>query len=114
MMKLNKLKTRSVFLHGWNGLARMNPSVLCELQTWTQWIKSICPNSLKKTPLPQAIITTDAAPTGWGATLSTISSIQHSRILSEDAELGLRKCRTLPATNGNLWLSTRLWRLLPQ
>jgi hypothetical protein len=76
MMKLNKLKTRAVKRHVWDGFARMNPSVLCKLQTWTQWIKSNHPNSLKKPPLPQAIITTDAAPTGWGATLSSISSIQ--------------------------------------
>jgi ribonuclease HI len=48
----------------------------CELQTWTQWIKSNRPNSLKKPPLPQAIITTYGAPTGWGVTLSSISSIQ--------------------------------------
>jgi hypothetical protein len=43
MMKLNKLKTRAVKRHGWNGLVRMNPLVLCKLQTWTQWIKSNCP-----------------------------------------------------------------------
>jgi hypothetical protein len=110
MMKLNKLKTRVVKRHGWNGLARMNPSVLCKLQTWIQWIKSNCPNLLKKMPLPQAVITTDAAPTGWGAALSSMSS----RILSKVAEHGLRKCRTLPATNGNLWLSTKFWRPLPQ
>jgi hypothetical protein len=92
MIKLNKLKTRAVKSHGWNGFARMNPSVQCQLQTWTQWIKSNHPNSLKKLPLPQAIITTDAAPTGWGS--NTIINFFYP-----DASGNYEKVQSLDANN---------------
>jgi ribonuclease HI len=75
MMKLNKLKVRCVKRHGWNGMVRLNDSISQELKTWTEWLKKNQPRSLLKPPLPQAIVTTDAAPTGWGATIHSTSSI---------------------------------------
>jgi ribonuclease HI len=69
------LKVRCVKRHGWNGIVRLNESIKQELITWTEWIKNNQPRPLLKRPLPQAIITTDAAPTGWGATIHSTSSI---------------------------------------
>jgi hypothetical protein len=56
-------------------MVRLNESIKQELNTWTVWLKKNQPRSLLKPPLPQVIIMTDAAPTGWGATIHSTSSI---------------------------------------
>jgi hypothetical protein len=44
-----------------------------ELIVWKEWIKKDSPKKILKELLPQAMITTDAAPEGWGATLHFIT-----------------------------------------
>jgi hypothetical protein len=69
LIKLNSLKTQAVKKYGWSGKTQLNQSILGELKTWTNYIKKNTPHVLAKPILPQAVLTTDAAPSGWGATL---------------------------------------------
>jgi ribonuclease HI len=48
---------------------RINCSARGDLRKWSEWIKKNIPKQIIKPQPPQALITTDAAPTGWGATL---------------------------------------------
>jgi hypothetical protein len=73
LTKLHKSLKMAVNEEGWNGKCRLNPNVLGELKIWNKWIKENIPNELKKPEVPQAIVTTDAAPSGWGATLSFVT-----------------------------------------
>jgi hypothetical protein len=50
----------------------MNCSVIAELRQWSEWIKANPAASLLKAPIPEYSLITDAAPQGWGATLSKL------------------------------------------
>jgi hypothetical protein len=79
LVKLNQMKTVSVKKYCWSGKYRMNPSVMGEITQWTRWRKKNPSFHLQKPSPSQAIITTNAAPHGWGATLTFT---KHSNFLN--------------------------------
>jgi ribonuclease HI len=50
-------------------MAYLEPSIVGELSHWTRKLKSRIPRKIIKDIAPQATIITDAAPSGWGATI---------------------------------------------
>jgi hypothetical protein len=70
LVKMNHMKTIAVHSVGWDGKVMMTRAIISELTRWTTRLKKKEPLTITR-PLPvQAIITTDAAPTGWGASLT--------------------------------------------
>ncbi|KAH7828819.1 uncharacterized protein MONOS_14788 [Monocercomonoides exilis] len=72
---LHRLLQRNVKTHAWNRTMRMNASMLREMQEW-QWILSR--NRQRPSQpvfIPQAVKTTDAAETAWGATFRVNNNI---------------------------------------
>jgi hypothetical protein len=90
---LNDFKTAAVKRWGWTGNVKLNPSLIGELKIWRSWLikKSLNnissffkPRVIPQVKTPHVILTTDAAPSGWGATLHILSSIKSNhRVLSE-------------------------------
>jgi hypothetical protein len=72
--KFHELKTNLVNSQGWESEIRLNYSYLSELNKWTKLFKENLPRKLPPTFNPHAIITTDASPSGWGATLNLLES----------------------------------------
>jgi ribonuclease HI len=68
MVRMNALKDAAVRRSGWLGRVKLTPLIFGELK-W--WIKTICHNGPRSwTPTETtAVLTTDASPWGWGATL---------------------------------------------
>jgi hypothetical protein len=66
LAELNLVKTRTVKLLSWNGMVRMNRSVLTDLLWWKKVLSANVPASLL-TPEIQGEVWTDASPLGWGA-----------------------------------------------
>jgi hypothetical protein len=54
---------------GWDGMVYLEPSIVGELSHWTRKLKSRIPRKIIKEIAPQATIITDAAHSGWGATI---------------------------------------------
>jgi ribonuclease HI len=67
MVKLNAAKCSAVRRGGWDGSVTLTPALRGEVK-W--WIRSIAHNSPRAwfTTTPNATMTTDASPSGWGAT----------------------------------------------
>jgi ribonuclease HI len=68
MKKLDSTKALAVHLHGWEGHCIPNPSLIGELMWWGKTVTKNEPRSIVQIP-SQAMLTTDASPTGWGAVL---------------------------------------------
>jgi hypothetical protein len=74
LVRLNHLKTEAVKKVGWNGKTFLDYSIMNELRKWSAWVKENKPLVLQKPTMATASITTDAAPSGWGASLNFFSS----------------------------------------
>jgi hypothetical protein len=74
LMKINALKSHELRDYRWNGMIRVNHSIMGELKHWTVLMKKNSPQTLIKAPPPQALLATDAAELGWGAELTLISA----------------------------------------
>jgi ribonuclease HI len=68
MSRLNRLKTTGVRRNGWDGTLTMTPMALGEIKWWRKTVAHNAPRRWKRTPTTWTI-TTDASPSGWGATL---------------------------------------------
>jgi hypothetical protein len=74
LLKMNQLKSETVNQKGWNTKCRLNPSLIGELRCWTNMVKNNKPQKIQQFLTPQVLITTDASPFGWGASLKEITS----------------------------------------
>jgi hypothetical protein len=104
LTQLNKLKCQGVQREGWNGYIRLNYSVMGELRKWTQFLKENKPMPIRIDVTPQLVITTDAAPSGWGATLHRM--FYHSRICLSEKEnptFFFDPCQTPLRTAFGMW-----------
>jgi hypothetical protein len=82
--KLQRLKNRAIYSTqnnlGWDGVVWLEQSIIGELKHWlNQFRKCVSYRLIKPIP-PQAVITTDASPSGWGASLTDAKT---SKILSQ-------------------------------
>jgi hypothetical protein len=98
--KLHRLKNRSVQRQGWDGMVYLEPSNVGELSHWTRKLKSRIPRKINKEIAPQATIITDAAPSGWGATIVESNT---GKILTQGFGKWTPQISSpaLPATEGN-------------
>jgi ribonuclease HI len=68
LTKLSATKTRGVRRSGWDGSTTLTPMIAGELKWWIRSISCNSPHSWKQMAA-DAVLTTDASPWGWGATL---------------------------------------------
>jgi hypothetical protein len=74
------LKRLSIILHtcvneeGWDTWTPWSYRTLAELRWWSNTITENNFHSIVKDPPPQVVITTDAAPEAWGATLQIVKN----------------------------------------
>jgi hypothetical protein len=76
--KLHRLKKER---EGCDGMVYLELSIVGELSHWTRKIKSRIPRKIVKDIAPQSTIITDAAPSGWDATIVESST---GKILTQD------------------------------
>jgi ribonuclease HI len=67
MLRLNQMKTAGVRRSSWSGMLTMTPKVQGELKWWTKAVTHNRPRCWRQTQV-KATLTTDASPSGWGAT----------------------------------------------
>jgi ribonuclease HI len=67
MGRLNRLKTVGVRKNGWNGKLTVTPMVQGEIKWWRKTLVHNTPHCWTQRPTV-ATLTTDASPSGWGAT----------------------------------------------
>jgi hypothetical protein len=74
LQQLSHLKTEAVNAHGWNAIVQLGaPTPMVELRWWLRTLATNAPRTLLAPP-PEATVTTDAGPTGWGAHVTYYSS----------------------------------------
>jgi ribonuclease HI len=73
---MDKIKSRAVARFGWEGTCHPNPSMTGELKWWLRKCTENRPREVTCWPV-SAILTTDASPSGWGASLSVEEEQDH-------------------------------------
>ncbi|KAA6401856.1 MAG: putative reverse transcriptase [Streblomastix strix] len=89
LIELDKAKTQALKTNSWDGIMIVNRIVIKELKWWIRRIWDNLPQSLINKTIT-CMITTDASPQGWGATLThenQIELIQHDCWSEKEAEM---------------------------
>ncbi|KAA6362952.1 MAG: putative Transposon Ty3-I Gag-Pol polyprotein, partial [Streblomastix strix] len=89
LMELDKAKTQALKTESWDGIMKVNKIVIKELKWWIRRIGDNQPESLINRTIT-CMLTTDASPQGWGATLiyeNQIDLIQHDCWSEKESEM---------------------------
>ncbi|KAA6364823.1 MAG: putative Transposon Ty3-I Gag-Pol polyprotein [Streblomastix strix] len=89
LLELDKAKTQALKSDSQDGIMRVNKVVIKELKWWIRRIKDNQPESLINKTIT-CMLTTDASPQGWGATLiyeNQIELIQHDCWSKKETEM---------------------------
>ncbi|KAA6372823.1 MAG: putative Transposon Ty3-I Gag-Pol polyprotein [Streblomastix strix] len=89
LIELDKAKTQALKTSSWDGIMTVNKTVIKELKWWIRRIGDNQPQSLINKTIT-CMLTTDASPQGWGATLiyeNQIELIQHDCWSEKEAEM---------------------------
>ncbi|KAA6365312.1 MAG: putative Transposon Ty3-G Gag-Pol polyprotein, partial [Streblomastix strix] len=89
LLELDKAKTQAQKTSSWDGIMTVNKIVIKELKWWIRRIRDNLTQSLINKAIT-CMLTTDASPQGWGATLiyeNQIELIQHDCWSEKEAEM---------------------------